>query len=92
MEIPLGACRMMARIKATRPAICYRNHHLRWHNIGMDDIRESFSEIKKRIKHRITGKSRKADEGQASGGGVGVGNVEPSGSVPPQAVTSDDSE
>ena len=58
----------------------------------MDDIRESFSEMKKRIKHRLTGKSRKADKAQASEGGVGVGNVEPSGSLPPQAVTSDDSE
>ena len=58
----------------------------------MDDIRESFSEVKKRIKHRLTGKSRKADKARAGGRGVEVDNVEPSGSVPPQAVTNDDSE
>ena len=58
----------------------------------MDDIRESFSEVKKRIKHRLTGKSRKADKARASGRGVGANNVEPSGSVPPQAVTSGDGE
>ena len=58
----------------------------------MDDLRESFSEMKKRIKHRLKGKNRKADEARASGGGVGVDNVEPSGSLPPQAVTGDDSE
>jgi hypothetical protein len=58
----------------------------------MDDIRESFSEMKKRIKHRLTGKNRKVDKAQASGHGVGVDDVEPSGSFPPQAVTSGDGE
>ena len=54
----------------------------------MDDIRESFSEMKKRIRHRLTGKNRKADKPGAGGRGVGVDNVEPSGSVPPQSVMS----
>ena len=58
----------------------------------MDDIRESFSEMKKRIKHRLTGKKRKAGKARAGGLGVGLGNVEPSGSLPSQAVTGDDSE
>ena len=58
----------------------------------MDDIRESFSEMKKRIRHRLTGKNRKADKPGAGGRGVGVDNVEPSGSLPPQAVTGDGSE
>ena len=89
MKTPSGACRMVARIKVTRPAISYRNHH---HNINMDDLRESLSEMKKRIKHRLKGKNRKVDKARASGRGVGVDNVEPSGSLPPQAVTGDDSE
>ena len=45
----------------------------------MDDIRESLSKMKKDIKHRLTGKKRKADKPGAGGCGVGV---ESSGSPP----------
>ena len=58
----------------------------------MEDMRGSLSKMKERIKNRLTGKNRKADKTRASGREVGVGNVEPSGSVPPQAVTSGDGE
>ena len=45
----------------------------------MDDIRESFSEFKKGIKHRLTGRKRKGD--QTGTGGRAEGS-ETSGSVP----------
>ena len=45
--------------------------------------------MKKDIKYHMTGKKRKAQKAQASGLGVGV---EPSGSIPPQSVTSGDRE
>ena len=69
--------------------ICYRNHHLRRHDIKMEDIRGSLSKMKKRIKHRLTGKKPEVDKARDGGGGVGD---ESSGSLPPQAVTSDHSE
>ena len=50
----------------------------------MEDIRESLSEMKKRIKRRLKGKKLEADNA-----GMGGHDVEPSGSLPPQAVTSD---
>ena len=55
----------------------------------MDDIRESLSKMKKDIKHRLTGKKRKADKARAGGHGEGV---ESSGSIPAQPVTSGDRE
>ena len=58
----------------------------------MEDIRGSLSKMKKRIKHRITGKKLEVDKARAGGHGVGVDNVESSGSVPPQSVTSGDGE
>ena len=54
----------MNGIKATRPPICYRNHHLRPLDtdiLDMDDIRQSFSKLKKDFKHRLGGKKRGAD-------------------------------
>ena len=53
----------------------------------MDDVRESLSKMKKGIKHRLTGKNRKADKARP-----GRRGAEPSGSLPPQAATSGDSE
>ena len=38
------------------PGIRYRNHHLRWSETDMDDIRGSFSRFKKDIKHRFRGR------------------------------------
>jgi len=38
------------RIDATRLAICYRNHNLRRPDTDMDDLRDSFSSLKKGIK------------------------------------------
>ena len=55
----------MNRIKATRPPICYRNHHLRRQDIDildMDDIRKSFSKLKKGFKHRVGGKKHAPGE------------------------------
>ena len=52
--------------------ICYRNHHLRRPDIniaGMDDIRKSFSKLKKDFKHRLGGKKRAADEAGANAAG-----------------------
>ena len=52
------------RIKATRPPICYHDHHLRRPDIDildMDDIRKSFSKLKKDFKHRVGGKKRGQD-------------------------------
>ena len=43
-------------IRATRPPICYRDHHLRRPDIDMDDIRNSFSSLKKDLKRRLGGK------------------------------------
>ena len=57
----------------------------------MDDIRESFSKLKKDTKSRITGKKRKADKAQG-GGSEKRANV--SGSLPlpiPHVATSSDS-
>ena len=74
-------------MEATRPAICYRNHHLRRRDTDMDDIRESFSRLKKGVKHRLTGRKRKADK--TGDGGLG-GRVDPLGSIPrpePHVVT-----
>ena len=45
--------------------------------------------MKKRIKHRLTGKKLKADKARAGRPGVGG---ESSGSLPPQAVTSENNE
>ena len=59
------------RIKATRLPICYRNHHLRRPDIDildMNDIRKSFSKLKKGFKHRVGGRERGA--GTAGGNAV----------------------
>ena len=58
----------------------------------MDDMRESFSKLKKGIKRRITGKKREADKAQAGGRGE---RAEVSGSLPqpvPHVVTNSDRE
>ena len=65
-------------IKATRPPICYRNHHPRSPDIDMDDIRSSLSKLKKGVKYRFRGKKHAPDK-------VGVGTagerVDSSGSL-----------
>ena len=51
-------------IKAMRPPICYRNNHLRRQDIDIinsDDMRKSFSNLKKDIKYRLGGKKRAPD-------------------------------
>ena len=55
----------------------------------MDNIRGSLSKIKKDVKHRLTGKKRKAEEARAGGHGEGVDS---SGSIPAQPMTSGDRE
>jgi len=37
------------------------HHHLRSSDTNMDNIRDSFSKMKKRFKHRLTGRKRKPD-------------------------------
>ena len=56
-------------IKATRLPICYRNRHLRWLDMDMDDIRSSFSRFKKDIKHRLRKKHAPDREGANPAGG-----------------------
>jgi hypothetical protein len=76
--------------QATRPAICYRNRHLRRRDTNMDDMRETFSKLKKDIKHRITGKKRKADKARAGGRGERADvSGSPSGSTPDVVTGSD---
>ena len=68
-------------IKATRLPISYRNHHLRRPNIDttdMDDIRDSFSKLKKGFKRRLGGKKRGADR---TGAGVSGETASPSPSL-----------
>ena len=65
------------RVKATRPAIYYRNRHLRRRDTDMDDIRDSFSRLKKDIKHRFTGSKRKVDKKGATGPGENVSGSHP---------------
>ena len=55
----------------------------------MDDIRGSLSKMKKHIKHHLTGGKRKTEKARVGGHGKGV---DPSGSIPPQPVTSGDCE
>ena len=45
----------------------------------MDDLRESFSKLKKDVKHRLAGSKRKADKPGVGGSGERVG---PSGPIP----------
>ena len=66
-------------IGVTRLAICYHNFHLRQLDTDMDDLRDSFSSLKKGIKHRIKGKKGKADNPEAGGSGERIG---PSGPPP----------
>ena len=50
--------------QATRPPICYRNHHLHRPDIDiiyLDDMRKSFSNLKKDLKYRLGGKKRELD-------------------------------
>jgi len=75
----IGRLEDSAGINATRRAICYRNHHLRRLDTDMDDLRDSFSSLKKGIKRRIKGKKGKADDLGAGGSGETIG---PSGPPP----------
>jgi len=77
-----GACGRMycARGEARQWALCTEpnqsheanhplsHHHLRRSNVDMDDIRGSLSKMKKKVKHRLTGK-RKPDQTEANPGG-----------------------
>ena len=58
----LSARAEMNWIKATRPPIRYRYHHLRRQDIDMDDIRTSISKLKKGFKHRLGGKKHVPDK------------------------------
>jgi len=72
--------------------ICYRNHHLCRLDTDMDDLRDSFSSLKKGIKRRMKGNKRKTDNPGAGGSGERVG---PSGPPPrpgPAVVTGSDYE
>ena len=69
-----------------------RHSHRAGFNVDMDDLRDSFSSLKKGIKNRLTGNKRKTDKPRADGIGESSG---PSGPLPrpgPPAVTSDDRE
>ena len=64
-------------IKATRLPICYHNRHLHRPDIDildMDDIRKSFSKLKKDFKHRVGGKKRGADTAGANAAGETAGS------------------
>ena len=78
-EDRIGRLEGSAGINATRRAICYRNSHLRRLDTDMDDLRDSFSSLKKCIKRRIKGKKGKADNPGAGRSGETVG---PSGPPP----------
>ena len=67
------------RINATRLVICYRNRHLRRLDTDMDNLRDSFSSLKKNIKRRVKGKKGRAD---SPGVGGSVERIGPSGPPP----------
>jgi len=89
---PLGACRIASAHRhgnKSKP-VCYRNHHLRRSDTDMDDLRGTFSKLKKNIKHRLTGRERGAGKTGAGGRGETVNSP---GSLPqpdsPVAMGSD---
>ena len=70
------------RVNATRLAVHYRSHHLCRPVINifdMDDIRNSFSRLKKDLKHRLKGRKDKPDRKGANAAGE---RVDSSGSFP----------
>ena len=76
-DFGLSAGVEMNWIKATRPPTSYRGHHLHRPNIDitdMDDIRKSFSRLKKDFKHRVGGKKRGPDRAGANTAEEGVGS------------------
>ena len=75
-------------IEATRSAICYRNHHLYRPNTDMDEIRSSFSKLKKKFKHRRTGSKREAGRTGSSAHVEGVDQAGPSPRAESPAVAS----
>ena len=58
----------------------------------MDDLRESFSKLKKGVKHRLTGSKRKADKPRADGSREGVGPSGPLSRPGTPVVTGGDRE
>ena len=58
----------------------------------MDDLRDSFSRLKKGIKHRATGSKRKADKTGTDGGGEGIGPLGPLPQPGPPIVMGSDCE
>jgi len=55
----------------------------------MDDLRESFSKMKKDIKHRLTGKKRKADKRGTDGRGETTDPSDPLSQLEPHVATGD---
>ena len=77
VRIALSARVGINRIKARRLPICYRNHHLRQPDIDildMDNIRQSFSKLKKDFEHRVRGKKRGAGRAGADAAGEAAGS------------------
>jgi len=72
--------------------ICYRNHHLHSSDTEMDNLRGSFSRMKKDIKHRLTGNKHKADKTGAGGSGERSDSPGPLPRPGPSVVTGRDRE
>lgn len=74
-------------INQSHEAVCHSNHCLRLPDTNMDDLRVSLSKLKKGVKHRLTGRKRKADKTETDGRDE---TADPSGSLPrpePHVVT-----
>ena len=88
LQPTLSARGEMNWIKATRPPIRYRDYHLCRQDTDMDDIRGSFSRLKKGFKHRMRGKKHAPDEPRDKATGEGVdSSVSPPQSDPRAAVS-----
>ena len=75
-------------IETTRSPICYRNRHLRSSDIDMDDIRSSFSKLKKDIKHRLRGKKHAPGKAGADTTGERADSPGPLPQLEPDSVAS----
>ena len=72
--------------------LCYRNRHLRLPDIEIDDLRESFSRMRKDIRHRLTKTKRKAGEPGTGGSGERIDPTGPLLRPEPPVVTGGSSE
>jgi len=89
-------------VKATRSIIHYRtticrklsHRHLHRSNTDMEDIRGSLSKVKKKFKHRLTGRKPKPDGTGVNLGEEGAGPASPLPQPEPHVITgaSDDRE